>query len=47
MLVELAQHISEIVREIIDIEPAVADQTGQAIVKRIIADKLHIFCPLA
>ena len=29
LLVELAQHTSETVREIIDIEPAIADQIGQ------------------
>ncbi|MBS8646927.1 DNA-binding protein, partial [Escherichia coli] len=31
LLVELAQHTSETVREIIDIEPEVADQIGQAV----------------
>ena len=34
LLVELAQHTSETVREIIDIEPAVADQIGQAVANR-------------
>ena len=31
---ELAQHTSETVREIIDIEPAIADQIGQAVANR-------------
>ncbi|CDL50905.1 DNA-binding protein rdgB [Escherichia coli ISC41] len=34
LLVELAQHTSETVREIIDIEPEVADQIGQAVANR-------------
>ncbi|EPO7318464.1 Mor transcription activator family protein, partial [Escherichia coli] len=34
LLVELAQHTSETVREIIDIEPAIADQIGQAVANR-------------
>ncbi|HFI2258486.1 TPA: Mor transcription activator family protein, partial [Escherichia coli] len=34
LLVELAQHTSETVREIIDIEPATADQIGQAVANR-------------
>ncbi len=34
LTVELAQHTSETVREIIDIEPAIADQIGQAVANR-------------
>ncbi|HAX5126366.1 TPA: DNA-binding protein [Escherichia coli] len=34
LLVELAQHTSETIREIIDIEPEVADQIGQAVANR-------------
>lgn len=34
LLVELAQHTSETVREIIDIEPEIADQIGQATANR-------------
>ncbi|EBT6969480.1 DNA-binding protein [Salmonella enterica subsp. enterica serovar Poona] len=34
LLVELAQHTSETIREIIDIEPAIADQIGQATANR-------------
>ncbi len=34
LLVELAQHTSGTVREIIDIEPEVADQIGQAVANR-------------
>ena len=34
LLVELAQHTSDTVREIIDIDPAFADQIGQAVANR-------------
>ncbi|GDO99205.1 Mor transcription activator family protein [Escherichia coli] len=34
LLVELAQHTSDIVRELLDADPAVAEQAGQAVANR-------------
>lgn len=47
MLLERAQHISETVREIIDIEPVVADQTGQAVAQRVmqVCGRQNVYFP--